>query len=225
MLLLLVSSPACDSSAVDTRYRGEYTLGHEVNTFCPEINSQCYWLSPKTDKEIRNQLEQIYKERSPGLYKPVCVIIAGDIDRTSKRAGFAADMDGLITISRVHGDCGSSQMITHGDLQHHRWVLIRLDNMPVNKEDWPVLPVLDFGERLFVEGSDGCRKFNGFAKLKGDQIVFDGLEFNHDKCEAARGSNGLFSISGAWRISIEGARHLILENAESTMMFTMDDWR
>ena len=42
------------------RYRGEYTYGHEVNTFCPKINSQCYWLNPTTSEEIRLQLRQSY---------------------------------------------------------------------------------------------------------------------------------------------------------------------
>jgi len=105
LLLILVITVGCTSSAVSQRYRGDYTLGHEVNTFCPEINSQCYWLSPDTDIRYRNQLKQIYREKSPGLYKPVCVTITGEIDRESERMGFAIDTDGLITITRVYGDC------------------------------------------------------------------------------------------------------------------------
>lgn len=225
LLLMLAGSVGCGSEAADQRYRGDYTLGHEVNTFCPEISSQCYWLSPKTDKQTRNQLKQIYQERSPDLYKPVCVIIAGDIDKDSKRTGFAVDMDGLITITRVYGTCDTSQKVTHGDLRHHRWVLTTIDDIPVNTEDWSVLPVLDFGEHLFVEGSDGCRKFNGFARLTGDQLVFNELKFNNDHCKTGRSSAGLLSISGAWRIRIEDSRHLILRRAGSTMIFTRDDWR
>ena len=102
LLLILVMTVGCTSSAVSQRYRGGYTLGHEVNTFCPEINSQCYWLSPDTDKRYRIQLRQIYQEKSPGLYKPVCVVITGEIDKDSERVGFAAETDGLITITRVY---------------------------------------------------------------------------------------------------------------------------
>ena len=225
LLLMLVNTVGCISYAVSQRYRGDYTLGHEVNTFCPEINSQCYWLSSDTDKQIRSQLKQIYQEKSPGLYKPVCVIITGEIDKESKRMGFAVDTDGLITITQVYGDCDSSKVVTQGDLQHHRWVLITVDDKSINKKDWTVLPVLDFGELLFVEGGDGCQQFNGFAKLTGDQIGFNEFEFNKNQCETDHTALRLFSIAGAWRVSIKESQYLILENTESALMFKRDDWR
>lgn len=225
LLLMLVNAVACTSVADSQRYRGNYTLGHEVNTFCPEINSQCYWLSPDTDKQIRNQLKKIYQEKSPGLYKPVCVVVTGEIDRESKRMGFAVDTDGLLTITQVFGDCDSSKVVTQGDLQHHRWVLITVDNKPINNKDWPVLPVLDFGERLFVEGGDGCQRFSGFSKLAGDQIAFDEFGFNKNQCETDLSPRRLFSIAGVWRVSITETQYLILENTESTLMFKRDDWR
>jgi heat shock protein HslJ len=225
LLLMLVNTVACVSYAASQRYRGDYTLGHEVNTFCPEINSQCYWLSSDTSKQVRDQLKQVYQEMSAGLYKPVCVIITGEIDKESNRTGFALDTDGLITITQVHGDCDSSQVVTQADLQHHRWVLVTLDNKSLDKKDWPVLPVLDFGERLFVEGSDGCQRFSGFAQLTGDHIAFNDLEFNNSQCEADNATQTLFSISGAWKVSIKESLYLILQNTESMLMFKRDDWR
>lgn len=225
LLLMSINTVACNSSASSQRYRGDYTLGHEVNTFCPQINSQCYWLSSDTDDQVRNQLRQIYQHESPGLYKPVCLIVTAEIDTKSIRTGFAADMDGLVTIRQVHGDCVSSPVVTQGDLQHHRWVLIKADNKSIYSKAWPVLPVLDFGERLFVEGGDGCQQFNGFARLTGDQIVFDGFEFNSKRCESGRSPPGLFSITGAWNVSIKETQYLILQNTESTLMFKLDDWR
>lgn len=225
MLLMLVNISACSSFAGSQRYRGDYTLGHEVNTFCPEINSQCYWLSPDTNRQVREQLKQVYREKSLGLYQPVCLIVSGEIDRKSTRTGFAADMDGLFTVYDVFGECDAGSMVTQGDLQHHRWVLVSLDNKPINMNDWPVLPVLDFGEHMFVEGGDGCRRFNGFAKLAGDNILFDKFEFNQPECETDQYPQSLFSIAGNWRISIEQSRYLFLENTSSTLMFRLDDWR
>lgn len=224
LLLLLANAMGCHTNADSQRYRGAYTLGHEVNTFCPDINSQCYWLSPDTGEKVRDQLRQIYQHKSPGLYKPVCVIIEGDIDRESERTGFALDMDGLINIRRVYGDCDTSRQVTQGDLQHHRWLLTAVDNNPVNKERWPVLPVLDFGEHLFVEGGDGCRQFSGFAKLSGDQIIFSELEFNNDRCESGH-TTGVFSITGAWTVAVDESRYLILKNTTSVLRFKRDDWR
>jgi heat shock protein HslJ len=225
LLLILVCAVGCASIADSQRYRGNYTLGHEVNTFCPEINSQCYWLDSDTGKQVRDQLKQLYQDKSTGLYKPVCVIITGEVDKYSTRTGFAGDTDGLIAITRVHGDCVSSKIVTHGDLQHHRWVLIALDNKPINQKDWPVLPVLDFGERLFVEGGDGCRKFNGFAKLIGEKVDFNEIEFTGSQCGTGHSHRELFSIGGSWRVEIKESQYLILENTESILMFKLDDWR
>jgi len=225
LVIILINTVSCASYPVNQRYRGNYTLGHEVNMFCPEINSQCYWLSPDTDKQVRNQLRQIYQGMSPGLYKPVCVIISGEIDKDSKRTGFAIDTDGLINITQVYGDCVSSKVVTQGDLQHHRWVLTTLDNKSIKIKDWPVLPVLDFGQRLFVEGGDGCRQFSGFAKLTGESIVFNEFEFNKNQCGTDDFHSGLFLITGVWRASIKDSRYLILENSDASLMFSRDDWR
>lgn len=225
ILLMLVNTSACSAFSDSQRYRGNYTLGHEVNTFCPEINSQCYWLSPDTGRQVRDQLRQIYREKSPGLYQPVCLIVSGDIDRKSARTGFAVDMDGLFTIHAVFGECDAINVVTEGDLQHHRWVLIALDDRPIDSEVWPVLPLLDFGERMFVEGGDGCRRFSGFAQLADDNIVFDRLEFNQPRCKTDQHPQSLFSIAGSWKISIGESRYLVLQNAGSTLVFRLDDWR
>jgi heat shock protein HslJ len=225
LLLMAVYATGCHADGAGQRYRGSYTLGHEVNTFCPEINSQCYWLAPDTSQSVRDQLAELYRLQSPGLYKPMCVIISGAIDRDSTRSGFAADYDGLITITQVVGGCESSQAVAHGDLQHHRWVIDTVDGSTVAIDDWPVLPEIDFGERLFVEGSNGCSKFSGFAELSGDRIVFDGVEPGENLCVDGRDPQGLFSMAGAWQIRVEDRRYLILERYGSVLKFRLDDWR
>jgi len=225
LMMMAVYAAACHADGDGQRFRGNYTLGHDVNTFCPEINSQCYWLGPDTSQSIRDQLGELYRQKSPGLYKPVCVIIAGVIDRDSSRSGFASDTDGLVTITRVYGDCESSQAVAHGDLQHHRWVLDTVDGKTVTIKDWPVLPGIDFGERLFVEGSNGCSRFDGFASLSGDSIVLDGIEPGENLCVDGRDPAGLFPVAGAWQITIEDRQYLILEGYGSVLKFRLDDWR
>ena len=225
LLLMLVNAAGCYSGDVEQRYRGDYTLGHEVNTFCPRINSQCYWIGPDTAQPVRDELRQVYQQHSPGLYKPLCMIVSGRIDRESPRSGFAADMDGLITVTRVYGDCDSSHIVTQGDLQHHRWILTTHNQAPVGEHDWPVVPVLDFGERMFVEGTDGCRTFNGFARLTDERIVFDNFTFGDNRCKDGRDVQGLFSIAGAWDLRTEGANTLVLEKPGMVLRFERDDWR
>ena len=114
------------------RYRGEYTYGHEVNTFCPKINSQCYWLNPTTSEEIRLQLRQLSENYTNKPYQSVSVVLQGDIDRETKSDGFAADYDGLITATKVFGVCQESEIVTQGDLQHHRWILAGIAGVAID---------------------------------------------------------------------------------------------
>jgi hypothetical protein len=67
----------CAAQAGGERLRGDYTYGHEVNVFCPAINSQCYWLGPNSSQSARAKLKQIYEDGKPGLYEPVCVVVEG----------------------------------------------------------------------------------------------------------------------------------------------------
>ncbi len=102
LLILLVG---CATSAQAERLRGEYTFGHEVNIFCPQNGSQCFWLGAHSSQAARERLREIYRDKNPGLYNPICVIVDGVIDRASARDGFAADYDGLIDIEAVVGPC------------------------------------------------------------------------------------------------------------------------
>ena len=107
MLMLLVACAGCDFHAASERYRGDYTLGHEVNVVCLDAGAACYWLAPGTSAAVRDQLRNLYEQNAPELYQPVCMVVAAEIDTESERTGFAIDTDGLITIKRVYGLCGS----------------------------------------------------------------------------------------------------------------------
>ena len=220
--MLLAVLAGCVTNAQGERLRGEYTFGHEVNVFCPAINTQCYWLGPNSSQAAREQLKRIYGEKKPGLYKPICVVVDATIDRDSPRDGFAADYDGLIDITAVHGACEDSAAITPGDLNHRRWVLAERDGSPVDSAQAPV--VLDFGERLFVEGRDGCLRFSGFAAIDGERIVFDGLDFDRSACSAGDLAASLFAERPRWRVAF-AADGLLLRAGDTRLAFERDDWR
>ena len=221
--VLSVHLCACAASGQEEAYRGDYTFGHEVNTFCPQINSQCYWLGPDTRQTVREQLKTLYQKKSTGLYKPVCVMIEGKIDRDTARTGFAVDYDGLITITRLVGDCDSSSAITPGDLNHHRWVLVEHNGIAIEAKLHPVL--LDFGERMFVEVSDACRKLSGFVVLDDNRIAFNRLEVTQLDCDTSPTTEPLFTQQDSWQVSLEGHEALLLENSHAKLGFKKDDWR
>ncbi|MBT3812753.1 MAG: hypothetical protein HON51_10225 [Gammaproteobacteria bacterium] len=95
-----------------TRYRGAYTYAHVVNTFCPSINSQCYWLNPATSEQIRQQLKHLSATHADNPDQSVCVVLRGRIDRETKSDGFAADYDGLIKVDKVFGLCSQVDRVT-----------------------------------------------------------------------------------------------------------------
>ena len=76
MLLTITVSAFAGNKTL--RYRGQYTLGHEVNIFCPAINSQCYWLSPETNAQIRLQLKQLIAYNTNKTYQDICLVVEGD---------------------------------------------------------------------------------------------------------------------------------------------------
>lgn len=213
----------CATSVQGERLRGDYTFGHEVNVFCPAINSQCYWLGPNSSQAAREQLKQIYSEKKPGLYKPVCVFVEGVIDRDSPRDGFAADYDGLIDIGTVLGNCDSGIMIVPGDLNHRRWVLVEHDGIVVDAQSDPV--VIDFGERLHFEIMDGCQRFSGFAELDADRIRFDHDEHDLSACAGDRSPPGVFAGKTSWQVILEGSNRLELSTTDTRLAFRRDDWR
>ena len=222
-LLLLLLAAGCNTDTESLRYRGDYTFGHEVNTFCPQINSQCYWLSADTSQAVREQLKSLYQKKTPGLYKPVCIVVEGIIDRSTPRSGFAADYDGLITITTLEGDCDSSTAIMPGDLNHHRWVLVEHDGIAIDAKFLPV--VLDFGERLFVEVSEACRKLSGLAELDDNRITFARLEAMQLNCDTSPAVEPLFTQQGSWQVSLVGREVLLLKNNHARLGFKKHDWR
>jgi heat shock protein HslJ len=221
--LLSIQLSACAPTGQAETYRGDYTFGHEVNVFCAEINSQCYWLGPNSSQAARAKLKQIYEDSKPGLYKPACVVIDGVIDRDTPRDGFAADYDGLIDIESVLGSCDDSALITPGDLNHRRWVLAARNGVPVNDDAPPV--VLDFGERLYVSGQDGCQRFSGFAAIEGNKLILDQADYDRSACTSGDLSLVLFSKNTSWQVGLVERGGLILEDGKTRLVFNRDDWR
>jgi hypothetical protein len=89
----------CATQAGSERLRGDYTYGHEVNVFCPAINSQCYWLGPNSSQSARAKLKQIYEDGKPGLYEPVCVVVEGVTGWNSARPIHALHSDATTGVS------------------------------------------------------------------------------------------------------------------------------
>jgi heat shock protein HslJ len=225
-ILLLLLAGVVDADTL--RYRGEYTYGHEVNTFCPEINSQCYWLGNDSDKGVLVTLQALTAVNTAKPYQPLCVILEGEIDRETARSGFAADYDGLIAVSKVLGTCETTRTVTHGDLQHHRWVLESIDGQPlpgVMLEN--TIPDLDFGEQMHVSGNSGCNRFSGQAKLVGDTLDFGQMMLTAMSCLPPQNdieSTVLRVMGDKPMVRLEDDKSLILEASNTILQYRLRDW-
>jgi heat shock protein HslJ len=232
VLILLFASFVLPASASDQtlRYRGLYRYGHEVNSFCPEINSQCYWLSPDTTQQQRNQLKQLVDENTAEAYEAICIVVEGEINRdpTAKQAiGFAAEYDGLFTVAKLYGLCDRVKVVTHGDLQHHRWVLVAVNGEPVDAEKLnQVIPELEIGEQLMASGNAGCNRFFGQVELREERFIIENAGTTRMMCPPAKNEmERLFLqlLGQESTVTIDVERNLLLETNETRLNFRQED--
>jgi len=218
-----------EASAADNdllRYRGEYTYGHEVEIFCPQINSQCFWLSPDTQSTLRDELRALASSPNRPPYLPECIIIEGLLDRDSARIGFAADYDGLVTVTHIFGKCTESGTVTQGDLQHHRWLLESIDDTKPRESEQ--IPELDFGERMYVSGSLGCRRYSATAELRGPYLAFSDFEPEPRQCKnsSAEVERTMLELFGSESVvAIDPEHRLILKRNGTELRFRLEDWK
>ena len=225
---IIVALFASTTHAEPLRYRGAYTYGHEVNIFCPAINLQCYWLSGESPDEIRVTLQTLAAQSTSTPYEPICVVIEGEIDRETRRDGFAADYDGLIRVMKLHGLCDETNIVTHGDLQHHRWVLECINGEVLDVGAMHnTIPDLDFGEQMHVSGNSTCNRFSGTASLYDEYIRFGPLMSTMMACSPApnelEGTIQALLAASDINIQIDG-NYLILQADKVSLRYRLQDW-
>jgi heat shock protein HslJ len=230
VLGFILIMPACASEQI-TRYRGQYSFGHEVNSFCPEINSQCYWLSPDTAQQQRKQLKQLVEENTDKPYEAICVVVEGQINRdpaAKAEIGFAADYDGLFTVSRLYGLCNKPRVVTEGDLQHHRWVLESINGEKIDAAILNnVIPELEIGEQMMASGNSGCNRFFGKAELRENRFIIEKAATTRMMCPPAQNEmERLFLqlLGQESTITIDTDRNLFLETDQTQFRFRIEDW-
>jgi heat shock protein HslJ len=225
-IVVLLMAGVANGDAI--RYRGVYTLGHEVNTFCPEINSQCYWLGNNSDDAARAEMQALSAANVSKPYQPLCVVLEGEIDRESARNGFATDYDGLFTATKVLGLCEETRIVTHGDLQHHRWVLQSINGETLDTAALNIrVPDLDFGEQMHVSGNSGCNRFSGQAKLVDGRLDFGQMLSTAMLCLSAENDieNTVLRVMGNKpMVRLEEDKTLILESSDTVLKYRLRDW-
>ena len=96
-------------------------------------------------------------DKNGAPYESVCVVVEGEIARdpeSRSQIGFAAQYDGLFSVTAIHGLCNETIIVTQGDLQHHRWLFTSLDgevtdNLRLNG----VTPEIEIAENMTISGN------------------------------------------------------------------------
>lgn len=220
--------PAALAEEGPIRYQGQYTVGHEVNVFCPVINSQCYWLSGDTLDDVRANLRGIFDQHSTEPYEAVCMVVEAEIDRDTVRSGFAADYDGLARIVRVFGQCTDTSIVTQGDLQHHRWILesVNGDPLPVDELHGKI-PDLEIGEQMMATGNSGCNRISGRAVLREEFFMIDGMISTRMSCAPPQNELERLiqsALTSESVIRLDDSRNLLLESTYGSLRFRLQDW-
>ena len=193
-------------------------------------NSQCYWLSPDTSQQQRKQLNLLVAKNTNQAYEPICIAVAGEVNRdpAAKQAiGFAADYDGLFTLSRLYGLCDQSKVVTQGDLQHHRWVLESINGRSVDITNLDNrIPELEIGEQMTVSGYLGCNRFQGRAALHEDRFIIDPLASTRMFCKPEQNDIEMLLLRVFGQessISIDIDNNLKLKSNDSLLLFRRED--
>jgi hypothetical protein len=100
--LVVLAAAASAASPADTKYRGRFYWGPDVQVFEPCTELKAYWVEgdDKTLKPLIARSEQLAEKRGK-VNLPVYVELLGRLDTKSERQGAAEDYDGLLQVRKV----------------------------------------------------------------------------------------------------------------------------
>ena len=142
------------------------------------------------------------------------------------RQGFAANYAGLITITGLLGRCELPNRVTPSQLQHHHWVLARIDGAELEIKDADSLPDLAIGEQMQVSGNSECNNFRGAASLADHQFKIEQMASTQRLHTPARNEierTVTALLSSASSASLDANRNLTSANGEHDLHWTLAD--
>ncbi len=213
---------------------GFYRYGHEVNSVCTGVPEACYWLVD-TPEELRQRLKQQVAGKPP--YAPVCLKLIAELS-DEKADGFGLDYDGSIRVVQLLGGCDGVKdtAISLQDLQHHRFVLERINDMTLMQyaqelgfteaEPLQKIPELDFGEQGFVSGNTGCNQVSGQASVTDNTLTLGPLASTRMYCPGFSGELEL-QLSMHYDTGLAITRigqWLVLQAGTTKLEYQLKDW-
>ena len=113
----------------------------------------------------------------------------------------------VIALTTLLGACASpspSAPLSAQSLQHHHWVLEKIDGLPLLAEKGKA-PDLEIGEQLRANGSAGCNRYFGQVELQGSQLRIKQMAANGHATRTAVQAAGLGALDAPLSRPIKNA--------------------
>lgn len=134
----------------------------------------------------------------------------------------------LIALTALLSACAtapSNTPLTAQSLQHHHWVLEKIDGLPLLAERGTA-PDLEIGEQLRANGSAGCNRYVGQVELNGSQLRIKQMASTMMFCPAPQQDweRAMTSTLSDWSEVTLSEQQLLLKGQQHELLFKLQDW-
>lgn len=134
----------------------------------------------------------------------------------------------VIALTTLLGACAStspSAPLSAQSLQHHHWVLEKIDGVPLPAEKGQA-PDLEIGEHLRANGSAGCNRYFGQVEVQGTQLRIKQMASTMMFCPAPQQDweRAMTSTLSEWSEATLSEQQLRLKGQQHELQFKLQDW-
>ncbi len=134
----------------------------------------------------------------------------------------------VIALTTLLGACAStspSAPLSAQSLQHHHWVLEKIDGAPLPAEKGQA-PDLEIGEHLRANGSAGCNRYFGQVEVQGTQLRIKQMASTMMFCPPPRQDweRAMTSTLSEWSEATLSEQQLRLKGPQHELQFKLQDW-
>lgn len=134
----------------------------------------------------------------------------------------------VIALTTLLGACAStspSAPLSTQSLQHHHWVLEKIDGAPLPAEKGQA-PDLEIGEHLRANGSAGCNRYFGQVEVQGTQLRIKQMASTMMFCPPPRQDweRAMTSTLSEWSEANLSEQQLRLKGPQHELQFKLQDW-
>ncbi|ODA35281.1 heat-shock protein HslJ [Veronia pacifica] len=115
--------------------------------------------------------------------------------------------------------------VSKTNLQHHHWVLTKINGEPVNSSEGFSAPTLEIGEAFTANGNGGCNRYFGQAELQDGMFRVQSMASTMMACpeQEMEIENIVTDTLSEWSRVTLTKNHIYL-NGKASLEFRLQDW-